>query len=151
MIDRKNEEHVIEIVQRVLDELDMRLYDIQFNHVNMTIRIFIDRESGSVTIADCKKANQMIMSALNDTANVPRSYSLEVSSPGVERPLKRPEHFMWAVGKTIEVDIDKSKVRGYLRDTRPRGIVVATEEGEQFIDYGSIVKAKVVEDLVYGK
>jgi ribosome maturation factor RimP len=147
----QNEQQVIEIIQDILDTLGMRLYDIRFNHVANMIRIFIDRASGSITIADCKKANQLIMNALNHTEGVGSLYSLEVSSPGIERPLKRHEHFLWAVGKTIYVDAGEYKIQGYLRDTHPDGIIVATGDGEKFINYRTIVKANVVEDQVYGK
>lgn len=147
----QNEQQVIGTIQSVLDSLNMRLYDIQFNHVTRMIRIFIDRESGSVTIADCRKANQLIMSTLVQTEGIGATYSLEVSSPGIERQLKRPEHFAWAVGKTIYVDTGKGKIKGYLRDTHPDGVVVATQDGEQFVQFNTIVKANVVEDLVYGK
>jgi ribosome maturation factor RimP len=147
----QNEQQVISTIHGVLDSLNMRLYDIHFNHVAKMIRIFIDRESGSITIADCKKANQLIMSVLDQTEGIRASYSLEVSSPGIERSLKRPEHFAWAVGKTIYVYTGKDKIKGYLRDTHPDGIVVATQDGEQFIRFNAIVKANVVEDLVYDK
>lgn len=147
----QNEQQVISTIQGVLDPLDMRLYDIHFNHVAKMIRVFIDRESGSITIADCKKANQSIMSALDQIEGIRASYSLEVSSPGIGRPLKRPEHFTWAVGKTIYVDAGKDKIKGYLRETHPDGIVVATQDGEQFIRFNTIVKANVVEDLAYDR
>ena len=151
MIPKQIEQRISAAVEDVLDELDMRLYDIQFNHVSMMIRIFIDRGSGSVTIADCKKVSKKIMSVLDRDEELPGSYALEVSSPGIERQLKHPKHFEWAVGNMIEVSVGKKKIRGFLRDSRPRGIVVATDGGEQFIEFISIVKAKVVEDLVYGK
>ena len=151
MIPRQIEQKITAVVENVLDELDMRLYDIHFNHVSMMLRIFIDRGSGSITIADCKKASQKIMSALDRDEELPGSYALEVSSPGIERHLKQPKHFEWAVGKLIEVSVEKEKIRGFLRDSRLKGIVIATDNGEQFIEFISIVKAKVVEDLVYGK
>ena len=151
MIPKENENKIIAIVENILDEMDMRLYDIHFNHVSLMIRIFIDRESGSITIADCKKVSQKIMTIIERDEALPGSYALEVSSPGVERQLKRPDHFEWAVGKMIEVSAGKAKIRGYLRDSRPKGIVIATDDGEQFIEFVTIIKAKVVEDLVYDK
>jgi ribosome maturation factor RimP len=151
MIPRQIEQQITAVVEDVLDELDMRLYDIHFNHVSMMLRIFIDRESGGITIADCKKASQKIMNALDRDEELPGSYALEVSSPGIERQLTQPKHFEWAVGKLIEVSAGKEKIRGFLRDSRQKGIVIATDDGEQFIEFISIVKAKVVEDLVYGK
>jgi ribosome maturation factor RimP len=151
MIPKEIESKIITVVENVLDELDMRLYDIQFNHVTLMIRIFIDRESGDVTINDCKRVSQKLMSTIARDEELPDSYALEVSSPGIGRHLKRPDHYEWAVGKMIEVNVGKEQIRGFLRDSRPTGIVVATDNGEQFIEFVAIVKAKVVEDLAYGK
>ena len=78
-------------------------------------------------------------------------YTLEVSSPGIERALKRPEHYLWAMGKVVEIDIGDKKIKGYIRNTKKEGVIVATDLGENLIPYNSIVKAKVVEDLEYGK
>lgn len=148
---KDREQQITEIVKEVLDELGLRLYDIHFNHITMMIRVFIDRECGSITIADCKKVNQKVLSALDRDEAMRAVYSLEVSSPGIERQLKRPEHFEWAVGKMIELSVGKEKIRGYLRDAGPDGIVVATDSGEQFIEFVSIMKANVVEEVAYGK
>jgi ribosome maturation factor RimP len=139
------------IIKNVLEEVGLRLYDINFNQVSRTLRVFIDREREPITVKDCKKVSNLIFRELegSDLANV--SYSLEVSSPGIERPLKRREHYEWALGKLVEIDIGDKKMRGYLRQCQGDGVVIGTTSGEEFILYTSIQKAKVSEEITYGK
>lgn len=142
---------ITEEIHKILDETGLRLYDLHFNEVSKTLRVFIDRAGGAVTVKDCKKVSALISERFRSVDYMPYAYTLEVSSPGVERLLKRPEHFLWAIGKMVEVERVGSKIRGYLRKTDDRGIVIASEQGEQSIPYNRIDKAKVVEELAYGR
>ena len=139
------------IVNNILDDLGLRLYDLHFNHVSKTLRVFIDRKDGTVTVSDCKKVSNIISKEIDEEEIMPFSYTLEVSSPGIERPLKRPEHYLWAMGKLVEIDTGSEKIKGYIRSTQGDGVIVATERGENVISYASIIKAKVVEEIEYGK
>jgi ribosome maturation factor RimP len=142
---------ITELVKNIIDENELRFYDLHFNEVTRTFRLFIDREDGAVSIEDCKRISRAVARVLDHSDLVTFAYSLEVSSPGIERPLTKPEHFVWAQGKMVEIDTGQQKVKGYLRYTKKEGIVVATDEGENIVPYSSVVKAKVVEDLDYGK
>ena len=141
---------VSNIIRDLLNDMGYRFYDMLFNEVAKKFRVFIDKEGG-VTVADCKKTSTAISRALDESGIVPFSYALEVSSPGVRRPLKRPEHYCWAMGKFVEVNMEDGKMKGYLRDANQEGAVIATESGETFIPYASIVSARVMEELEYGK
>lgn len=138
-------------IGEILDELGLRLYDLHLNEVSMTLRVFIDRAEGAVTVEDCRKVSRMVTERFERVDYLPYSYALEVSSPGIERPLKRPEHFLWAIGKMIEIEHDGKKMKGYLRKSDDRGIVIASEHGEQAIPFKKIDRAKVVEELAYGR
>lgn len=144
-------QEIVEIIKHILDEHELRFYDLHFNEVTRTFRLFIDREDGAVSIEDCKKVSRSVNRALDHSDLVNFAYSLEVSSPGIDRPLTKPEHFHWAQGKMVEIDTGASKVKGYLRYTKKEGVVIATDGGESIIPYSSVVKAKVVEDIDYGK
>jgi ribosome maturation factor RimP len=138
------------VIKGVLEEEGLRLYDINFNHISRTLRVFIDREREPITVKDCKEMSNLISRKLesSDFDNV--SYTLEVSSPGIERPLKRPEHYEWARGKLVEIDVGDKKMRGYLRHCQEDGVIIGTTSGEELIPYASIVKAKVAEEITYG-
>ena len=73
-------------------------------------------------------------------------YTLEVSSPGVERILKKPEHYAWAIGNVVEIDTGQEKIKGYLRGTKKNGVIVASGKDERTIPYASIKRANVVEE-----
>ena len=142
---------IIEMIENILEEYGLRFYDMQFNDVTKAFRLFIDRADGTVSIEDCKRVSRAVSRALDHSELVNFPYSMEVSSPGIERPLTKPKHFAWAKGKMVEIDTRDQKIKGYLRYTRKEGIVVATDTGESIVPYSSVVKAKVVEDLDYGK
>jgi ribosome maturation factor RimP len=139
------------IIKDLLDNLSLRLYDIHFNEISKTLKIFIDKKEGVITIEDCKKVSKMISEKIDDSDFITSSYRLEVSSPGIERFLKRPEHYLWARGKFVQIDVGNQKIEGYIRSTEKDGVVVATDLGENLIHYTSIIKAKVVEELEYDK
>lgn len=142
-------EKIFQTIKDIIENLDFRLYDINFNEVSRVLRIFIDKAPGGVTINDCKRVSLAISSTLDNLINC--AYTLEVSSPGVERRLTRPEHYQWAMGNYVEIDLANKKIRGHLRNTEENGIIVATEAGEELISYDLILKAKVAEEIAYGK
>jgi ribosome maturation factor RimP len=142
---------IIDLIKDILDEYELRFYDLHFNEVTKTFRLFIDRADGAVNIEDCKMVSRAVSRELDHSDLINFTYGLEVSSPGVERPLTKPDHFIWAQGKMVEIDTKERKIKGYLRYAKKQGIVVATDSGESIVPYSSVVKAKVVEDLDYGK
>uniref|UniRef100_A0A7C4XLU0 Ribosome maturation factor RimP n=1 Tax=candidate division WOR-3 bacterium TaxID=2052148 RepID=A0A7C4XLU0_UNCW3 len=137
---------ITERVKLILKDMNFRLYDIQFNKVSRVLRIFIDREDSSVTIRDCEVVSNEISQELDrmDIINFP--YTLEVSSPGIERQLTRPEHYHWALGKLIEIRLKDREIRGYLREVRNEGPVLALKSGESLIPYEQIIKARVIQE-----
>lgn len=142
---------ITELIRGILDDLHLRLYDITYNEVSRTLRVFIDREGDSVSIADCQKVSTQIGRALDSSDAVIGSYVLEVSSPGVDRSLKHVDHYKWAIGKLVEIDLKDKKIKGYLRSADDQGITVATDKGEHGVAYASIIKGRVLEELEYDK
>ena len=142
---------VSQLIKAAIENMDLRFYDMEFNDVSRTLRIYIDKERGGVTIKDCQKVSNAISRELDASELIHFPYTLEVSSPGIQRMLKRPEHYCWAIGNVVEIDTGESKIRGYLRGTKSDGIVVASEGHENIIPYSSIKKARVVEEIVHGK
>lgn len=139
------------VVSAVIENAGFRLYDLDYNDVTRTLRVYIDREKGGVTIGDCQKISGAISRELDAADLVMFRYTLEVSSPGVERVLKRREHYVWAMGKIAEIDTGGDKIRGYLRAADADGITMTAGEGEKKIPYSAIRKAKIVEELDHGK
>lgn len=115
---------VVEDIRRLLDpilgSLGLSLWDIEFKKEGprRILRVYIDRESG-VSLGDCEAVSRDLGAALDVEDVVSSSYTLEVSSPGLDRTLFKPEHFVRFAGKTVRIktyqSIDGQKVfRGKL-------------------------------------
>lgn len=138
-------------IRKTVINMGLRFYDLEYNGVTRTLRVYIDKEKGGVTIKDCQRTSNSISRELQASELISFPYTLEVSSPGIARALKRPEHYCWAIGNVVEIDTGEEKVKGYLRGTRGEGVIVATKESENIIPYCSIKKARVVEEINHGK
>jgi ribosome maturation factor RimP len=87
--------------------------------------ITIDKDEG-VNIEDCERVHRAIDPLLDEADPIENSYKVEVTSPGVERPLTRPDHFEACIGDEIEVRL-YAPLNG---EKTLRGILTATEEKE---------------------
>ncbi len=81
-----------------------RIWDVEYVREAGTwfLRVYIDKEGG-VDIDDCEAVSRPLSDALDQADPIQGSYTLEVSSAGIDRPLKRPEHFAQFVGSEVEV------------------------------------------------
>jgi ribosome maturation factor RimP len=125
-------ETIVAAIEPVLAPLGLELFDVQFTGSGRarTVRVMVDRDGG-VDLDAISAASERIQPAL-DAIDDLGPYALEVSSPGLERPLRRPEHFRRAVGETVSV-----KVRGADGEVRRlRGELVATDERGVTVDVG---------------
>jgi ribosome maturation factor RimP len=97
-------QEVRELVVPVLDSLGVELFDLNFKKAGKRylLRIFIDKEGG-VSIDDCQKASKEISLLLDMKDAVPWSYNLEVSSPGINRPIRNEQDYLKYTGKKIKV------------------------------------------------
>lgn len=104
-----------QIVTPILTEMELELVDIEYvkEGKNWFLRVYIDSDEG-VDIEDCGKVSEQLSERLDEYDPIPQAYFLEVSSPGVERPLKNKEQLKSAVGKQVHLTtyapIDREKV-----------------------------------------
>jgi len=87
-----------------LDRLGFELVDVELvgSGKARTLRVSVDREGG-VDLDAITEATRAVDPLVDRSAAIPGTYTLEVSSPGVERPLRRPEQFARALGETISI------------------------------------------------
>ena len=97
---------VWQIAEPLAKELGLEIWDIRFEKegADWFLRIFIDKDGG-VSIDDCVDMSHAIDKPLDDADPIEQSYCLEVCSPGVERELKRDEHFMKFIGEAVMVKL----------------------------------------------
>ena len=93
-----------ELAKPVLEELGLQLWDLRFEKEGSIwfLRYFIDKPGG-VDINDCENFSRRMDKLLDEADPVDQSYTLEVSSPGIERELSRPWHFESCKGKKVMV------------------------------------------------
>ena len=95
-------QRVWELSEPLAKELGLSLWDVQFvkEGADWFLRVFIDKEEG-VTIDDCVDMTHVLSPVLDKEDPISQEYLLEVSSPGLERKLTRPEHFQAYVGRLV--------------------------------------------------
>ena len=91
------------IIEPVLIEANIELVDLGFVHVNggITIRILADKIGGGINLGECAQLSRAISQALEGQDLIDARYMLEVSSPGLDRPLKRQSDFVWSLNKEV--------------------------------------------------
>jgi ribosome maturation factor RimP len=101
--------------------------------------VYVDRAGEPVDIALCERVTRVLSDYL-------REYGVDVSSPGPERPLRKPEHFQRALGRRVRLKTQGRKLRGEVTRADADRVTVAAE-GEEFdIPYGQIVRGNLIEE-----
>ena len=138
----------------VASEYGVEIYDIELagSLRRPTLRIFIEKEGG-VTLEDCEKFSRAVSAVLDVEDPIRASYVLEVSSPGMDRPLKRPRDFEMNIGKLARVVTKESIEKqnffvGRIKEVRAdRVILLAADEREIEIPFEQVSKARLEIEL----
>ena len=109
----KLEEKIENLLKDIIEDLDYELYDVEYvkEGKNYFLRIYIDKPEG-IDLKDCEKVNDAISDLLDEANYIKEPYFLEVSSPGVERVLRRDKHLEQNKGKEIEIKLFKKAQNG---------------------------------------
>ena len=109
----KIEERVEELIKDKIENIGYSLYDVEYakEGPNYYLRIFIDSEKG-IDLNDCEKVSNEINEKLDEADYIKEQYFLEVSSPGVERILRKDTHLEQNIGKKVEAKLFKKDEKG---------------------------------------
>jgi ribosome maturation factor RimP len=109
MADNNIVSKVDKLLKPILEELELELFDLIFvkEANNWYLRVFIDKDFG-VNINDCENVSRAIEKILDEKDFISQSYTLEVSSPGADRPLRNDEDFKKFEGAVIDIKLYKS-------------------------------------------
>lgn len=140
---------VVALVQPILDDLGMFLYDCE--HAGGTLTITVDKEGG-VLLDELALVTRLVSRELDHEDPVPGRYTLEVSSPGLERRLRRPEHFARALGSAVTIRLAHPvdgvrRIDGTILAASDDHVTVQLEEpgaGQREVAYADIDRAKTV-------
>ncbi|HHW08861.1 MAG TPA: ribosome maturation factor RimP [Firmicutes bacterium] len=134
-------------------ELGLELVDVVYakEHGRYILRIFIDKPGG-VTIDDCEAFSNSIGRLLDEADPIPNQYYLEVSSPGIDRPLKKVEDFDRFSGSKAAIKLyapleGRRSWQGILRGVREGQVVLQVEENEVLLPLSQIAKANLLGDI----
>jgi ribosome maturation factor RimP len=101
--------------------------------------VFVDRAEG-VDLELCQRVTRVLDEYL-------RTYAVDVSSPGPERPLRKPEHFQQVVGRQVKLKTaERSKLRGEVTRAGDEAVTVAADGAEVDIPYDQIVRGNLIEE-----
>lgn len=105
----KTESIALDIAKPIAEENGCYVYDVEFVKEGgiYFLRIYVDREGG-IDLDMCEKVSRAVSEKLDVTDPIKQNYYLEVSSPGVERRLRMPEHFKRYIGSVVDVGFYKA-------------------------------------------
>lgn len=132
-----------ESIKLAVESLGASLYDITTvrEHDRNIFRVLVTAEGG-VTLDKCAEISRMISPILDVDEPMSGEYILEVSSPGIERKLKKPEHFIASVGELVKVkNIETDLFKGELLNADNEKITIKTQFADEEITYDNILSA----------
>ncbi len=134
----KIEEKVESLLKEKIESLGYYLYEVEYlkEGAEYYLRIYIDKETG-IDLNDCEKVSNEINDLLDKADFIKEQYFLEVSSPGIERNLKKDKHFEQNIGKRVDVKLFKKDENG---KKEYEGILKSFNQEEIFIEENGIIK-----------
>jgi ribosome maturation factor RimP len=153
---------VAQIIAPILRATGYRLVRVRISGQNgLTLQVMAEREDGTMTVEDCEEVSRAISPALDVDDPIGKAYHLEVSSPGIDRPLVRKSDFTTWTGHLVKVETsilvtDRKRFRGTIAEADADGFTVARdkpaygEEPSVKIPYEAIGEVRLVltDDLI---
>lgn len=151
-------ENIYKLIELPLSELGYEVVRIRFGErggSDMVLQIMIENKNESiVTIKDCEKASVNISAILDVEDIISSSYNLEVSSPGIDRPLTRLKDFSNSLGKKIKIELfeqieGRKRFSGSVDKVEESNIFFKLDDQDEIISikFGDMKKAKLVLEI----
>jgi ribosome maturation factor RimP len=145
-------DQVDRVAKPILWSLGLELVEVSIvgRHSRTVVRVFIDKPGG-VTLEDCERAHRALNPALDVADPFPYAYTLEVSSPGLDRPLKRAEDYRRLQGKRVSLKLkdphrDQWRITGKVVAVDEKAVTVTVEstQAEESVrcEFDRIIKAR---------
>lgn len=140
------------MLQPLVEELGYEFVGLEHssNPKNAVLRIYIDSENG-IDLDDCSSVSREVAALLDVEDPISGHYTLEVSSPGLDRPLFTPSQFEQFAGELVKVTLfapedGRRKFRGRITGVQGEEIQLIVDDVEITLSFGNIAKAKLVPD-----
>lgn len=146
-------EEVRDLAEAVTRRRHLRLWDVQMGGQpgRSVVRVFVDGETDGVDLDTVAEVSEELSRALDLRDPIPGRYTLEVSSPGLERSLREPAHFALSVGKRVTIKTREilhgngHRIDGRVLGTTEHGVqLVVDDEAEVAVPFDAIRSARTV-------
>ncbi len=156
------EARIATIIAPVLRAMQFNLVRVRLSGQNgLTLQIMAEREDGTMTVEDCEEVSRAVSPALDVDDPIDKAYHLEVSSPGIDRPLVRKSDFATWKGQVIKIETsllvaERKRFRGRIEEADDAGILIARDQpayGEEptvRVPFEAISEARLIltDDLI---
>lgn len=153
---------VASVIMPVLKGIGFRLVRVRLSGQNgLTLQIMAERDDGTMTVEDCEEVSRAVSPALDVADPIEKAYHLEVSSPGIDRPLVRKSDFVAWTGHQVKMETsilvtDRKRFKGKIAEAGECDVLIERdvpaygEEPSVRVPYDSIAEARLVltDDLI---
>ena len=143
------QQQIAQMLESTVEALGFELWGLEYlsQGRHTLLRLFIDSENG-ISVDDCALASQQVSSVLDVEDPISGDYTLEVSSPGMDRLLFKLEQFPAYFGETVELRLrapfeGRRKFKGTLKGIEGEDVVVQVDDHEYLIPHSAIDKARI--------
>ncbi|MFO7529412.1 MAG: ribosome maturation factor RimP [Marinobacter sp.] len=140
-----------DLLRPIVEGLGYEFWGIEFRSrgQHSLLRVFIDDAENGIAIDDCEKVSRQISGVMDVEDPIQTEYTLEVSSPGMDRPLFRLEQYEAFVGHQVQIRLrmafeGRRKFQGLIKGVEGDDVVVVVDDHEYLLPFDSIEKAHIV-------
>lgn len=147
----KESDRLTRLIEPIVAQLGYELVGIEFDGRGRVLRVYIDHPNG-IVVDDCSRVSYQLSGMLDVEDPIPGQYQLEVSSPGLDRPLFQLAHFQRFVGSIASIRLrtpvdNRRRVKGRLLGVEGDDILVEEDAGTLRLPFGAIDRARLVPDF----
>jgi len=146
-------DQLIELLGPVVSDLGYELWELEHapRAGGALLRLYIDSPDG-ISLEDCERVSRAVSASLDSTDPIPGHYTLEVSSPGLDRVLRTPAHFVRFAGEQVRVEMarpvdGRKRFSGQLMAANDREITLNVDGGRVCLPIGDIHRARVAPQM----
>jgi ribosome maturation factor RimP len=147
----KESDRLTRLIEPIVAQLGYELVGIEFDARVRVLRVYIDQASG-IVVDDCSRVSYQLSGMLDVEDPIPGQYQLEVSSPGMDRPLFTLTHFQRFIGSVASIHLrrpvgNRRRVKGRLAGVEGDDILVEEEAGTLRLPFDAIDRARLVPEF----
>jgi ribosome maturation factor RimP len=144
------EKNLTDMLNAPVEAIGFELVGIEFVRAgkHSTLRVFIDSEDG-IDVDDCADVSRQVSAVLDVEDPISTEYNLEVSSPGMDRPLFKAEHYAKALGEEVSLKLNfpqdgRRNFKGLITESTDKAVHINVDGQEFILPLGNIAKANIV-------